>query len=205
MYREDWDFGDYLDYILDIPMFFIERDGRLIPKTGQSFREFLDGGSGRWTPRMEDFELHISTAFPEVRMKQFVEVRGADGGPRSHVLGVPALWKGLLYHTPSRRRARELMEDIEPEEHAELFHAVYEEGLAAMSPAGPVRELAEELLRLSTDGLEALDDGPGDETEYLEPLRRIVSEDRTLADELREDFVELGGDREANVKKWAFF
>ncbi|MFB6264542.1 MAG: glutamate-cysteine ligase family protein, partial [Bradymonadaceae bacterium] len=74
MYRPDWTFEDYVDYVLDIPMFFVRRRGRLWPMIGTTFREYLESGYGRWTPTLEDFELHLSTAFPEIRLRQFVEI-----------------------------------------------------------------------------------------------------------------------------------
>lgn len=202
MYRDDWGFEDYLEYVMDVPMFFIERGGRHIPKTGQTFRQFLDGGHGRWTPRVEDFELHLSTLFPEVRLKKFIEVRGADGGPRSHVAGVPALWKGLVYHGPSRRAARELLAGMEPAQHRQLFMDCYRDGFEAQTPHGSVAELAEELLRLSEEGLRALQPEGVDEVSYLEPLRRIVEQRRTLADELLEDFEHYDGNPRPIIEKW---
>jgi glutamate--cysteine ligase len=208
MYREDWGFGDYLDYILDIPMFFIQRNGRLIPKTGQTFRDYLDGGSGRYEPTMADFQLHLSTAFPEIRLKQYVEVRGADGGPYEQILGLPALWKGLLYDDSARRRARDLLDDMAPDEHRQLFYDVYADGFDAHGPDGTVGELADALIEISADGLRSLADEQGlevDETGYLRPLRQIVTSRRTLADELRDMFIETGGDCERIVDEWAFF
>lgn len=205
MYREDWGYEDYVDYLLDVPMFFIRRRGRLIPMPGASFRRFVEEGWGRWEPTMADFELHLTTAFPEIRLKQFVEVRGADGGPRSHILGLPALWKGLLYHEPSRRRARGLLDDLESARHAELFHDVYRDGLRAETPDGRIREMAKDLIEWSQRGLEALAEREDYESEarYLEPLREIVSSGRTLADRVREDFERFDGDARALVETWA--
>ncbi len=208
MYRDDWGYGDYLDFLLDIPMFFIEREGRLIPKTGQTFRDYLNGGSGRYEPTMADFKLHLSTAFPEIRLKQYVEVRGADGGPAEQILGLPALWKGILYDDSARKRARDLLDGIDPDDHRQLFHDVYRDGFQAEGPDGTVGELADELIEISADGLRSLADEQNldvDETGYLRPLRQIVTSRRTLADELRDMFLETGGDCERIVDEWAFF
>lgn len=205
MYRDDWGYGDYLDYILDIPMFFVEREGRLIPMIGKTFREYIHDGHGVYEPTVGDFELHLSTAFPEIRMKQFVEVRGADGGPRSHMLALPALWKGLLYHVPSRRRAAGLVDDLSVEEHEQLFMEVYDDGLDAVTPVGRVGELASELIDIATEGLVALADkyDHASEAPYLAPLASIVESGTTLADELREDFRRLDGDRRKIIEKWS--
>ncbi len=204
MYRHDWGYDDYVEYLLDVPMFFIRRHNRLIPMPGESFRRFVDEGWGRYEPTMADFELHLTTAFPEIRLKQFIEVRGADGGPRGQILALPALWKGLLYHDSSRRRARALLDDISPERHVELFHDVYRDGLRAETPDGTVREMARDLLKWSREGLEALADREGYESEakYLEPLESIVDSGRTLADRFREDAERLSDDPRALIEKW---
>jgi glutamate--cysteine ligase len=206
MYREDWGYQEYLDYILDVPMFFIKRDGRYIDKSGDSFRAFIENGHDGHAATLGDFELHLSTAFPEVRMKKFVEVRGADGGPLEHIVALPALWKGLLYHQPTRDAAAALLGDVEPERHRRLFLDVYRDGLDARAPNASVHELARELVRLSARGLDAIAerDGHPSEAEYLEPIRHIVETGETLADQLLRDWEETGGDRQAIVDKWAF-
>lgn len=207
MYRDDWGYEQYLDYMLDIPMFFVRREGRLIPMIGWTFREFIEDDRGRFDPQMRDFVLHLSTAFPEIRMKQFVEVRGADGGPRSHMLALPAVWKGILYDSQARREAAELLEELEPDEHARLFHDVYEKGLEASCRAGDVQTLADRLLTSATGGLERLASRYDHDSEapYLEPLREVVDTGRTLADQLRDDLEACGGDRRKIVEKWALF
>ena len=204
MYRDDWGYEQYLDYILDVPMFFISRGGRLIPTIGATFREFLEEGHGIYEPKMRDFVLHLSTAFPEIRMKQFIEVRGADGGPRSHMLALPAIWKGLLYDETARRRAAELLEELTPDEHAQLFHDVYRDGLDASCRAGEVLSLAERLVAISREGLDRLDDRHDDasDVEFLAPLERIVETGETLADQLRADLREADGDRRAILEKY---
>lgn len=203
MYGEDWGFEQYLDWILDVPMFFVERRNRLIPMIGMSFRDFLRGKHASYDPLMQDFELHLSTAFPEIRMKKYIEVRGADGGPREMMLALPALWKGIVYHEPTRRRAAALLEGIGPEAHAELFMDVYEKGLHAEASNGRVRELAAELVRLAGEGLDALaeEQGHASETSFLAPLERIVDSGEMLSDQLREDLRRFD-DRREIVETW---
>lgn len=206
MYRDDWGYRDYLEYILDVPMFFIKREGEYLDKAGDSFREFIDKGHEGYDAHLGDFELHLSTAFPEIRMKKYVEVRGADGGPLEHITALPALWKGLLYHQPTRERAGALLGGIEPERHRQLFMDAYRDGLAARAPDGTVHELAEELVRLSSEGLDAIAsrDGHASEARYLEPLERIIETGETLSDQLLRDWEDFDGDRKKIVDKWAF-
>ncbi|TDP73539.1 glutamate--cysteine ligase [Bradymonas sediminis] len=206
MYRDDWGYADYLEYILDVPMFFIARDGKYINKAGDSFRDFMKNGHGEYNATMGDFELHLSTAFPEIRLKRFVEIRGADAGPRDHMVAMPALWKGILYHEPARKRAADLLGKVDPTSHAQLFHDAYKRGLKAESAQGTVRELAGELLSISADGLDAIADAQGHPSErlLLAPLEEIVNTGKSLADQLRDDWESLDGDRQKLVEKWAF-
>ncbi len=205
MYADDWGYGDYLEYILDVPMFFIQRRGDYINKAGDSFRDFIENGHDGFEATIGDFELHLSTAFPEIRLKRFIEVRGADGGPRDHMLAVPALWKGLVYHQPTRDAARALLEDMSPERHAQLFMDAYKDGLDARTDHASVQELAQELVELAGQGLDALAEeaGHASEREFLEPVREIADTGVTLADRLRADWQKFGGDREKLVEEWA--
>ncbi len=207
MYESGWGYERYLDYVLDIPMFFVHRQDRLVPMVGQSFREYLEQERGRFQPQMRDFVLHLSTAFPEIRLKQFVEVRGADGGPRSQMLALPALWKGLLYDAEARSGAAEMLEELNPEEHAQLFRDVYREGMEADCRLGEVASLAERLVSRSAEGLERLAERNGhrSEVEFLTPLREIVETGTILADRLRADMRHHDGDWRAIVEKWALF
>jgi glutamate--cysteine ligase len=204
MYGEDWGYEEYLSYVLEIPMFFVRRNDRLIPKTGHTFREFLEGDRHRSQPIMQDFELHLSTAFPEIRMKQFIEVRGADGGPRAFMLALPALWKGVLYHEPTRRRAAALVDGVDPDAHEEMFMEIYRDGLRAECSVGSVGRLAGELVELAGEGLDALAEAEGYESErpYLEPLERVVETGQTLSDQFRAD-VESGLGRRGLLEKWS--
>lgn len=206
MYRDDWGYADYLDYILDVPMFFISRDGNYINKAGDSFRDFMKNGHGEHRATVGDFELHLSTAFPEIRLKRFIEIRGADAGPRDHMVAMPALWKGILYHEPARKRAADLIAEVDPAKHAALFHDVYQRGLKAESARGSVRDLARELLVISADGLDAIAAAQGHPSErpLLAPLEQIVETGESLADQLRQDWNDLDGNRQKLVEKWAF-
>ena len=104
VFDSDMGFEKYTDYMLDVPMYFVYRNGKYIDATGQSFRDFLAGKLPALPgelPTLKDWEDHLTTAFPEVRLKRYLEMRGADGGPWARLCALPALWAGLLYHQPS--------------------------------------------------------------------------------------------------------
>ncbi|QDG53751.1 glutamate--cysteine ligase [Persicimonas caeni] len=205
MYRDDWGYADYLDYILDVPMFFIRREGKYIDKSGDSFREFIEQGHDGYDATMGDFELHLSTAFPEIRLKRFIEVRGADAGPRDHMLAVSALWKGILYDHASRAKARDIIGEVTPERHARLFMDAYKDGLDAEAPRGRLQELAQELVKVAGDGLDAIAEECGHDSErgFLAPAEEIAETGVTLADKLLADWREFDGDRKKLVEEWA--
>ncbi len=205
MYRNDWGYEDYLAYALDVPMFFIRRQGKYVDMTGHSFRQFIDEGYGDFQATVGDFELHLSTLFPDVRLKQFIEVRSADGGPRDAVLALPALWKGLLYDDSARRAVASLFDPLREDEHRRLVETCYRDGIHGDSPFGSVHHLAEAILSISHDALDRIADDAGHPSEsvFLEPLRQRLSLKRSWADELLKDFRELGNDLGALADRWA--
>lgn len=206
MYGQDWGYAQYLEYVLDVPMFFIRRDGGYVDVSGTSFRTFMRDGIGDWRATMGDFELHLSTIFPEVRMKTYIEVRGADAGTRESMLALPALWKGILYSDSARRGARSLMVSSSPEQHRACFEQVYQKGIRAETPCGSFRELAQELVDLAGKGLDeiAQREGHASERAFLKPLQAIIDTGKTQADLLLESFERHGGDRMKVVNEWEF-
>ncbi|TXD36899.1 glutamate--cysteine ligase [Lujinxingia vulgaris] len=205
MYRNDWGYSEYLEYLLDVPMFFVRREEGYINLAGYSFRDFVDGKHPDYDPLLGDFELHASTLFPEVRLKQYIEVRSADGGPRDFIVALPALWKGLLYHEPSRKDVVSLFEPFDEADHRALYTRAMDGGIHAESAYGPVLDLARELVAIATRGLDALAAENGHESEavFLKPLVEIVESRRSLADRFAEDFAEVGGDLAALLKRHA--
>jgi glutamate--cysteine ligase len=206
MYGDDWGFRDWVEYLLDVPMFFIRREGRLVEMAGHSFRSFMEEGHRDWQPTMGDFVLHMSTSFPEIRIKQFVEVRGADGGPFEHVLALPALWKGVLYDDRARRQARALVPSVEPDAHAEQFGDVYRDGLTAESGGEKVWDLAAALIDVAEAGLKRQnedDEVARQEGAMLEPVRRRVERQESLADELRRLIVDEGRERSEVIQRYS--
>jgi len=146
-------FRDYLDTMLEMPMFFIVRDGSWIPMQGRTFRNFLKSGYESWHATLEDFELHLSTSFPEARIKQYLEVRGMDCQSPPLIPAVAAFWKGLLYRRETKREALKLVEFATLEDRMKLHQEVPRLGLAAKLGGRPVLELARDLVDLSCESL----------------------------------------------------
>ena len=138
---------------------------------------------------MADFEDHITTAFPEVRMKTFLEMRGADGGPWSNICALPAFWVGLLYDPESLEAVSRLVADISPEDVMEARLSASRDGLRGRLGTWDMHALAKKVVSLSEDGLRRrarLDDKGNDETEYLSPIIDVVTRGKTPADQLLE-------------------
>ena len=181
-------FERYVDYMLDVPMYFVYRDDRYIDASGLSFRDFMQGKlkvlPGE-IPTMKDWEDHLTTAFPEVRLKRYLEMRGADGGPWRRICALPALWVGLLYDQDVLDAAWDLVRDWSIEEHQLLRDQVPKYGLYTQFREGSVRDLALNMLSLSRQGLvkRAIKTSCGkDESVFLEPLQIIADTDATPAE-----------------------
>ncbi len=191
VFEDGFGFERWTDYILDVPMYFAFRDGGYIDAAGKSFRDFLDGRldvlpGERAT--MGDWKDHLSTAFPEVRLKSFLEMRGADGGPWDRICALPAFWVGLLYDQAALDAAWDLVRSWTREDHDRLRREVPRLGLRAAAPGGgTLRDLAGQVLKIADRGLQARArlNGAGDsEQGFLDPLRRIVESGCTPADDL---------------------
>jgi glutamate--cysteine ligase len=159
VFDEGFGYERYVDYMLDVPMYFVFRDGTYIDAAGQSFRDFLSGKLPALPgerPRTSDWEDHLSTAFPEVRLKSFLEMRGADGGPWSRICALPALWVGLLYDDAALDAAWDLVKHWTMTEREALRGAVPKLALDAPLPGGgKLRDLAREVLAIARAGLTA--------------------------------------------------
>jgi glutamate--cysteine ligase len=181
--------------MLDVPMYFVFRDGKYIDASGLSFRDFLKGNlsvlPGEF-PRESDWWDHLSTAFPEVRLKSFLEMRGADGGPWSRICALPALWVGLLYDQTSLDAAWDLVKDWTMEEREELRNAVPKLALDAPIPCGgTLRDIGKEALKISRAGLTArarLNSSGDNETGFLETLDEIVASGKVPAQRLLDSY-----------------
>ena len=181
-------FERYVDWMLDVPMYFVRRDGRYIDVAGRSFRDFLAGklpGLEGEYPTLADWEDHLTTAFPEVRLKRFLEMRGADGGPWRRLCALPAFWVGLLYDDNNLAACLEMTRDWTLEQRQQLREDVARIGLKAKIGRYRVRELARELLSLARAGLARRQrfNGAGDhEGGFLNALEDVVDRGTTPAE-----------------------
>jgi glutamate--cysteine ligase len=195
VFEEGFGYERYLDYALDVPMYFVVRDGAYVDCAGLSFRDFLKGELPALPgekPRLSDWTDHLSTAFPEVRLKSFLEMRGADGGPWSRICALPALWVGLLYDQTALDAAWDEVKGWSMAERQRLREEVPRLGLAAATPDGePLVALGRRVLEIAEGGLKARRrlNGAGDsESGYLDPLREILASGRTPAERLLERY-----------------
>jgi len=201
VFDEGFGFERYRDYMLEVPMYFVARGGDYIDVAGQSFRDFLRGelpGLPGERPTITDWEDHLSTAFPEVRMKKFLEMRGADGGPWARICALPAFWVGLLYDDVALDAVWQVAKGWTAEERAALRIDAARDGFQAKVGGRTVQEVALEVLEIAKAGL-ARRGARGkismDETEYLIPLFKIAESGETMgeytarvwADELERD------------------
>jgi glutamate--cysteine ligase len=189
-------FERYVDYLLDVPMYFVYRDGEYIDTSGQSFRDFLKGRLPALPgelPALGDFSDHVSTVFPEVRLKRYLEMRGADGGPWRRLCALPALWVGLLYDELPLDAAYDLVKDWTLAEHEYLRREVPRQGLDLPFRTRSLRDVALDMLAMAREGLRrrARLSGMGDdESHFLDTLFGIAGSGRTLADELLEQYAD---------------
>ncbi|TNE57964.1 MAG: glutamate--cysteine ligase [Alphaproteobacteria bacterium] len=211
VFEEGFGFEAYVDYALDVPMYFVYREGVYHDVTGLSFRDFLAGnlkGFEGEMPTLSDWADHLTTIFPEVRIKQFMEVRGTDGGPWAKICALPALWVGLFYHQDALDAAYDMVKDWKQEERQALRDAVPQEGLAAKIRGRSVQDLARDVLEIATSGLEArgaLDSSGGNEVHFLNTLKEVAISGRTPAEVLLEAFHgPWGGDIDPIFKECAY-
>ena len=195
VFEDGFGYERYVDYMLDVPMYFVVRDGRYIDCAGESFRAFMDGKLPQLPgekPTESDWWDHLSTAFPEVRLKSFLEMRGADGGPWNRICALPALWVGLLYDQGALDAAWDLVKDWSMEEREALRNAVPKEGLAAAVPGGrTLQELGKDVLAIARQGLAARGNPStsGDnETGFLRPLDAIIESGKSPAQVLLDKY-----------------
>ena len=188
VFEDGFGFERYVDYMLDVPMYFVYRDGKYIDASGQSFRDFMAGRLPALpgaVPGMGDWTDHMTTVFPEVRLKRFLEMRGADGGPWRRICALPALWTGLLYDQGALDGAWDLCKDFTLEDHEYLRREVPRRGLATPFRGRPLLALAREGVALARAGLTArnqLDSTGTNEAHHLAPLEDILRREKTPAE-----------------------
>ena len=192
VFEEGMGFERWTDYALDVPMYFVYRQGRYIDALGQSFRDFMEGRLPALPgerPTLSDWADHLTTIFPEARIKRFIEMRGADGGPWRRLCALPAFWVGLLYEQSSLDAAWDLVRDWTAAERDQLRIDASVKGLKAEIGGRTVRDIAGDCLAIAEAGLaRRARKGAGgmipDETHFLNALKDIVSSGRTPAEEL---------------------
>ena len=194
VFEEGFGYERYVDYILDVPMYFSYQDGRYIDLSGQDFKRFMRGELPALPgvrATMKDWADHLTTAFPEVRLKQYLEMRGADGGPWNRLCALPALGVGLLYDDDALGAAWDLVKDFSREERHALRDGVPKQALKLPFRGHSVRELAAETLKIAAHGLKRrakLNRNGADESIFLEPLMEIVEANQTPAERKLELF-----------------
>ena len=202
VFEDGFGYERYAEYALDVPMYFVYREGKYIDAAGLSFRDFLKGELSVLPgekPTLDDWTDHLSTAFPEVRLKTFLEMRGADGGPWNRICALPALWVGLLYDQGALDAAWDLVKDWTIDERQALRDAVPKLGLdAPIAGGGKLRDIAGQALDIAGAGLSArarFNRAGDNETGFLDPLREIVRSGKVPAEVLLEKYHGVwGGD-----------
>ena len=194
VFDDDFGYARWVDYILDVPMYFLHRGEDYLDVSGLSFRDFMAGslpGFEGQFPSMADFEDHVTTAFPEVRLKGYLEMRGADGGSWGNICALPALWVGLLYDDGALDAAESLIKGITASDVEAARMAVAKDGLQAEMAGRSVHKIAHEVLEIAEAGLKSrklLDSKGEDERKYLAPLQEIVKSGKTYADEMLDKY-----------------
>ena len=190
VFEDGFGFERYADYALDTPMYFAKRGGKYVDASGQSFRDFQAGKlpalPGQY-PTIKDWNDHLTTLFPEVRLKAYLEMRGADGGPWSRICALPALWAGVLYDAPSLAAAWDLVKDWDIADHERLRRDVTRLGLKAEVAGRSVRDIAVDLVAIAKQGLKnraRFSGGMVDERGYLSELEDIADSGITPAERL---------------------
>jgi glutamate--cysteine ligase len=189
-FEQGMGFERYVDYALDVPMYFVMRGGQYINCAGESFRKFLDGKLPQLPgekPVIKDWNDHITTIFPEVRLKKYLEMRGADSGPWRRLCALPALWTGVLYEQGPLDAAWDLVKGWTAAERQALRDAVPREGLQAMVRGRSVQGLARDMLKLSRAGLETRNkQGCKGKSEgsFLDVLDETIATGKTAAENL---------------------
>ena len=191
-FQDGMGYEAWVDYVLDVPMYFVYRDGKYIDALGQSFRDFLNGRLPALpgeVPTLSDWADHLTTVFPEARVKKFIEMRGADGGPWRRLCALPALWVGLLYDQTSLDAAWDLVKGWDTETRDAWRREAGIHALDARVNGTLMRDLAREVLSIAEAGLKSrARQGAGglvpDETHFLNALKESVETGKVPADEM---------------------
>ncbi len=196
VFDDGFGFEQYADWVLDVPMYFVYRDGKYINALGQSFRDFMNGKLPALPgekPTLSDWADHLTTVFPEARLKRFIEMRGADGGPWRRLCALPAFWVGLMYDQSALDAVWDLVKHWDAETREELRVAASVDGLQAVVGNVSMHEIAREAVAISESGLKArampgLGGMVPDERHFLNALKDSVESGKVPADELLDHY-----------------
>ncbi|MQY42393.1 glutamate--cysteine ligase [Epibacterium sp. SM1969] len=206
VFEEGMGFERYAEYALDVPMYFVYRDGKYINALGQSFRDFLEGKLPALpgeTPTLSDWADHLTTAFPEARIKKYMEMRGADGGPWSRLCALPAFWVGLMYDQSALDAAWDLVKGWDADTREGLRIGASVDGLQAEVNGVKMQSIAAQALEIATAGLQARGFASSgglvpDETHFLNTLKDSIETGTVPADEL---LAQYHGDWQGDLSK----
>jgi glutamate--cysteine ligase len=176
-FEPEFGYARYAEWALDVPMFFVLREGRYLPARGLTFRRFLAEGLAGHRATLDDWDRHLTTLFPEVRLKRVLEVRGADAVPPGLICALPALWKGVLYDDDALEAAWDIVRELRFEEREASLDAVARRGLTAEVGGVPVLDLARELVAIASVGLRRIghgSDSRSDERGFLDPILEVL-------------------------------
>lgn len=211
VFDEGFGFESYVDYMLDVPMYFVYRNGEYLDASGLSFRDFIAGKLSilpNERPTIQDWEDHLTTAFPEVRLKKFLEMRGADGGPWGRLCALPAFWVGLLYDDQALDQAEQLVKGWTAEDHAYLREKVPYTALDTDFKGAKIGDIALDVLDIAQAGLKRrgiLNASGQDESKFLEPLYMIAESGETQAEAMLKAFeTRWKGDMTHLFKEYAY-
>ena len=186
VFEDDFGFEKYADYVMNVPMYFVYRNGTYVDVSGESWHDFMAGKLPQLPgdkPTMDDWEQHLTTVFPEVRLKKYMEMRGADGGSYEAILALPAFWVGLLYSDTALTAAEKLVSDWTQSERDALRVGVTKDGLSAKFRDGTALDIAKQVVDLSVVGLK--ERGLGEEV-YMNYLLNIVRDGKSEAKRVSE-------------------
>lgn len=210
-FDSNFGYDAYVEWALDVPMYFIKRGETYHDVSGSSFRDLMAGNHAAVPGEkatLSDWTNHLSTLFPDVRLKRYIEMRGADGGPWARICALPALWVGLMYDDAVLAEAETLVMDMSAAERASIREAVPGQGLKAPFRDGTVQDLARQMVSLAKKGLAARGNqnpSGNDETIFLSALEEVVETGRTPADVLLERYHgSWKGDLDRIFKEFAY-
>ena len=209
VFEQDFGFDAWTEYVLDVPMYFVYRDGKYIDALGQSFRDFLKGKLPALPgekPKISDWADHLTTVFPEARVKQFIEMRGADGGPWRRLCALPAFWVGLMYDQDSLDSAWDICKTWDASTREEMRIAASEDGVSANVNGISMLSLAKELVDISRSGLKnRARSGNGglvpDECHFLNSIEEVIETGKSPACDLINKYENEWGKDLKNIYK----